>query len=108
LSLWNAAIRSTNIQVVTADDQNRVIAFRRWDGHDEFFVVGSVNNIAFAAGYWVHSDRLGNDNWSEVFNSDTQAYDGWNVGNAGGTLVAKNGASNVVIPASGFVVLLRA
>ena len=107
LSLQNTAIRSTNIEVVTMDDANRVIAFHRWDGQSEFLVVGSLNNAAFGNGYWVHSDRLGNAGWTEVFNSDGQAYGGWNTGNAGASLTAQNGSLNVIIPACGVVVLRR-
>jgi 1,4-alpha-glucan branching enzyme len=107
LSIKNAAIRSTHIAVVAADNQSRVIAFHRWDGGSEFLVVGSLNNAAFANGYWIHSDRLGDAGWTEVFNSDGQAYGGWNVGNGGATLAAENGALNVIIPAAGVVVLRR-
>jgi len=107
LSIENAAIRSTNIAIATADDQNRVIAFHRWDSQSEFFIAGSLNNAAFADGYWFHSGRLGNAGWTEVFNSDGQAYGGWNTGNGGATLAAAGGALNVIIPACGVVVLRR-
>ena len=107
LSIENAAIRSNNIDVAATDDQNRIIAFHRWDDQDEFLVVGSLNNAAFPNGYWIHSDRLGDAGWTEVFNSDGQAYDGWNVGNDGAALGAQGGSLNLVIPASGLVVLRR-
>jgi 1,4-alpha-glucan branching enzyme len=107
LSVRNTAIRSTNIDVASTDDQNRVLAFHRWDGQDEFFVLGSLNNAAFTNGYWVQSGRLGDAGWTEVFNSDAQAYGGWNVGNGGATLLARGGSLNLIVPASGVVVLRK-
>ena len=52
-------------------------------------------------------DRIGNASWTEVFNSDSEAYGGWNIGNAGATLHGSNGALNVVLPAAGLVVFRR-
>jgi 1,4-alpha-glucan branching enzyme len=108
LSERNAAIRSRTIEVGVRDNENRVIAFHRWDGADEFLVVGNLSNAPFASGYWIHSDRLDDAGWTEVFNSDSQAYGGWNIGNAGATLHAMNGALNLVLPAAGLVVFRRA
>jgi 1,4-alpha-glucan branching enzyme len=107
LSEDNASIRSRNIEVSVTDDQNRLIAFHRWDDSAEFLVVGCLGAAGFSSGYWVHGDRLGDASWVEIFNSDGQSYGGWNVGNAGRTLSAQNGALNVVVPASGLIVLRR-
>jgi len=108
LSEDNPAIRSRAIAVAATDDANRLIAFHRWDDHDEFLVVGCLANAAFSAGYWLHGDRLGGAKWTEVFNSDGQAYGGWNVGNGGRTIEAQNGALNIIVPAPGLVVFRRA
>jgi 1,4-alpha-glucan branching enzyme len=108
LSRANAAIRSRNIDVVAADDANRVIAFHRWDDAAEFLVVGCLGNAGFDHGYVLNGDRLGGSGWTEIFNSDAAAYGGWNMGNAGRTLAADNNALNVVIPACGLVVFRRA
>ena len=107
LSERNAAIRSRMIEVAVSDNDNRVIAFHRWDDTNEFLIVGNVSNAPFASGYWIHSDRIGNAGWTEVFNSDSQVYGGRNVGNAGATLHGSNGALNVVLPAAGLVLLSR-
>jgi 1,4-alpha-glucan branching enzyme len=104
LSVRNEAIRSRMIEVAFTDNDNRVIAFHRWNDRDEFLVVGNLSNAPFASGYWIYSSRIGNANWTEVFNSDSEAYGGWNVGNAGGTLQGSNGALNVVLPAAGLVI----
>ena len=101
LSLRHGAIRSRNIDVPIADDANRVIAFHRWDDLGEFFVVGSLANASYESGYWLSSERLGDAEWQEVFNSDAEMYGGWNMGNAGRVLHAERGALNVVLPACG-------
>jgi 1,4-alpha-glucan branching enzyme len=107
LSERNAAIRSHLIEVAVTDNSNRVIAFHRWDEASEFFVVGNLGNTPFASGYWIHSDRIGNAGWTEVFNSDGVAYGGWNIGNGGATLFGRNGALNLVLPTAGLIVLRR-
>jgi 1,4-alpha-glucan branching enzyme len=107
LSKNSPAIRSRNIDVTTVDIQNRVIAFHRWQDSEEFLVVGCGGNVAFGSGYWLRSPRLGNASWTEVFNSDGEAYGGWNIGNYGATLRAQDGALNVIIPGPGLVVLRR-
>ncbi len=107
LSERNAAIRSRVIEVGVRDNDNRVIAFHRWDDTDEFLVVGNLSNAPFASGYWIYGDRIGDAGWTEVFNSDSQAYGGRNIGNAGATLHGANGSLNVVLPAAGLVVFRR-
>jgi 1,4-alpha-glucan branching enzyme len=107
LSVRNAAIRSRVIEVALTDNDNRVVAFHRWDDTDEFLVVGNLGNAPFDSGFWIHGNRIGNASWTEVFNSDSQVYGGWNIGNAGATLHASNGALNVVLPAAGLVVFRR-
>ena len=107
LSVRNAAIRSRMIEIAVRDNDNRVIAFHRWDDSDEFLIVGSLSNAPFPSGYWIHSDRIGDANWTEVFNSDSEAYGGSNIGNAGATLRGANGALNVVLPAAGLIVFRR-
>ena len=52
-------------------------------------------------------DRIGDAGWTEVFNSDSQAYGGGNIGNAGATLHGSNGSLSVVLPAAGLVVFRR-
>jgi len=107
-SIDNPAIRSRNIDVGFTDNANRIIAFHRWDEAGEYLVAGCLANAAFAGGTWLHTDRLANFAWTEIFNSDSAEYGGWNVGNAGGTLQAENGALKAVLPAAGVVVFRRA
>ncbi len=107
LSLNHSAIRSRNINVPIVHDANRVVAFHRWDDQGEFFIAGSLANAAFKSGYWLSSRRLGDANWQEIFNTDSDWYGGSNVGNAGSTLRAERGALNVVLPACGVLVFRR-
>jgi 1,4-alpha-glucan branching enzyme len=39
------------IEIGFTDNDNRIIAFHRWDDSDEFLVVGNLSNAAFASGY---------------------------------------------------------
>jgi 1,4-alpha-glucan branching enzyme len=107
VSVENSAVRSLNIDVAYSHNQNRVVAFHRWDDEAEFFVVGCLADAPFASGYWLRTDRLGNSTWTEMFNSDSAAYGGWGVGNEGRALRAENGAINVVLPAAGLIVFRR-
>jgi 1,4-alpha-glucan branching enzyme len=107
LSIREAAIRSRNIAIPLVHDENRVIAFHRWNDGEDFLVVGSLNDAPFDDGYWLHSERLGDALWEEVFNTDAQEYGGWNVGNGGAKIRATAGALNAVLPAAGVLVFRR-
>jgi 1,4-alpha-glucan branching enzyme len=105
--LSHPGLRSHNIDIVHVHNANRVIAFRRWDRNEEFLVVASLNNRPFASGYIIENPRLGGGLWREVFNSDAEVYGGNNVGNFGKAIFSNNGRINIVIPANGFVALLK-
>ena len=51
--------------------------------------------------------RLPAGSWREVFNSDSSAYGGSDVGNFGAAIPAWDGRIELRLPANGFVVLLR-
>jgi 1,4-alpha-glucan branching enzyme len=88
---------------------NRVIAFKRWNGVEQIIIIASLNNTAFANGYVIAKDlaAIPNGGWKEVFNSDAAMYGGQNVGNAGAVIPSSAGRINVVVPANGFVVLVK-
>ena len=102
------SVRSRNIDVLHQSNENRVVAFKRWDGSEQTIVAASLNNAPFA-GYTIRKDLLGipDGGWKEIFNSDAATYGGRNVGNAGATLHASGGSIDVTIPANGLVVLVR-
>lgn len=104
----NGGLRSRNIEVAYVHDANRIIAFRRWEGGQNFLVIASFNNRPFdSPSYTLSSDKLGDENWREVFNSDAAIYGGANIGNYGQTLSARNHQFTCVLPANGLIVFAR-
>jgi len=105
--LAHSGLRSRNIDILHVHNVNRVLAFRRWDDKENFLVLASLNNHPFGSGYVVQNARLPDGSWKQVFNSDSDQYGGWNVGNFGATIPSSGGSFNANIPACGFVVFQR-
>jgi 1,4-alpha-glucan branching enzyme len=103
----HSGLRAHTIDIIHVHNANRVIAFRRWDDTEELLVVASLNNSPFSSGYAIASSHLGDGRWQEIFNSDTEAYGGYNIGNLGATIASSHGQIHVIIPANGFVVFQR-
>jgi len=103
------SVRGHNIDILHQSNPNRIIAFKRWSGDEEIIAVGSLNSIPFSNGYVIEKDLLAIPNaaWKEVFNSDAAIYGGQNMGNRGAVIPSNHGRIDVVIPASGFVVLVK-
>jgi 1,4-alpha-glucan branching enzyme len=102
----NPAARSTALDVIYLDNDNRVIAFTRSAPLPQLLVLASLNDAPFSQGYFIGTDasRLPPGGWQEIFNSDAAIYGGDNIGNGGATLQVSNGQIDAVIPAHGFVV----
>lgn len=107
LRLSHNGLRSHNIDIIHVHNANRLIAFRRWDDEGEFLIVASLNNSPFVAGYTIASPRLGDGDWREIFNSDSEPYGGDNVGNSGATITTSQNQMQIIVPANGFVVFQR-
>lgn len=103
----HAGLRSRQIEIVHVHNIHRVIAFRRWDEQEELLVVASLNNAPFTHEYDLKHERLGNQQWQEIFNSDAIGYGGSNVGNFGETIAAMAGYLHLELPANGFVVFQK-
>ena len=103
------SIRGPDIDIVHCSNENRVLVFKRWSGGEEVIIAASLNNSPFADGYIIEKDALAipEAGWREVFNSDAAIYGGRNIGNSGATLSGAGHRLNVVIPANGFVVLVK-
>jgi 1,4-alpha-glucan branching enzyme len=101
------AFRAHHLEVVHVHEANRVIAFRRWVGNEQFLVVASFNNQPFASGYDIVNATLPDGTWREVFNSDSDRYDGDNTGSRGAAVPCWGGRIRLVLPAAGFVVFVR-
>ena len=106
LRLAHPALRSHHCDVLHANDDNRVIAVRRWGMDEEAIVIGSLNNSAFRGGYRIEDQRISDASWREVFNSDASQYGGGGLLN-GGEITSAGGAITVNIPANSVLVLQR-
>lgn len=104
--LAHPGLRSANIDVLHEHDANRIIVFRRWDGPEDFLVVGSLNNGTFGDGYSIRNARIADGAWREVLNSDAQQYGGWGVENPG-TLRSTGGVFSPRVPANSVLVFRR-
>lgn len=106
LRLRHTGLRSTHIDIVHVHDANRLLVFRRWDGPEDFLVIASLNNRAFANGYVIRSGLLADGSWQEVLNSDAEVYGGGGLAN-GGTLQSEGGVFSPRIPANSVLVFQR-
>jgi 1,4-alpha-glucan branching enzyme len=107
LRLGHPGLQTREVDVLHAHNANRVIAFRRWSGADDFLVLASLNNRPFGSGYVVDNPRIPDGWWREIFNSDAAHYGGDNVGNFGAAVPSGGGRLLAVIPANGFVVFRK-
>lgn len=98
------ALRSPYMDIIHVHDINRVFAYRRWYGDDEFLVVASLNDDPFSEGYVVSASQLSGKRWKEVFNSDSTVYGGRNIGNSGTSMESPNGDLSIVIPANAVMI----
>ena len=90
--------------MIHVHNQNRVVAFRRWDDGEHFLVLASLNDQPFSSGYLFSHPRVANLRWKEIFNSDASRYGGENMGNRGGTLLAGDAGLDAVVSANCVVV----
>ncbi len=104
LRLASTALRSRNIEVIHASNENRVVAFCRWQDLDVYLVVASLNDRNFDQGYIISDWRVGG-RWKEILNSNSSHYGGGNLGNSGGIITGREGSLNLLVPAVGLVVL---
>lgn len=107
LRLRHRAFTSLNVDIVETHNADRIIAFRRWQGLEEYLVVGTLSDRGYAAGYRLEAAGLMPGSWIEIFSSDLGKYGGAGVSNAGQTMAAAEGHLTLRLPARGFVVLRR-
>jgi 1,4-alpha-glucan branching enzyme len=106
LRLRHRAFTSLNIDIVTAHNHDRLVAFRRWKGAEEYLIVATLNDQGWPDGYQLAGAGLMEGHWIEVFSSDNPRYGGGGITNSG-TLVTEGRTLNVKVPARGFVVFRR-
>lgn len=107
LRLRASALRSRDVRTVYVHDANRVLAFLRTDGFEDFLVLVNLANAPFSQGYWLDGAAIPAGNWHEVLNSDSALYGGWNVGNGTATLSCDGRGIRAVLPAPAMLVLER-
>jgi 1,4-alpha-glucan branching enzyme len=109
--LAHPALRSRNCEVVHVNDDDRVLAFRRWEGSEELLVVGTLSNRAFGNGYRISlpdpadpdpADGL----WREILTSDAAEYGGSDLRNDA-LILSSGGVITVNLPANTVLVLER-
>jgi len=100
------SLRSTNIDILYTHDANRLLAFRRWDGPEDFLVVASLGNRDFADGYEIRNSSIADGDWREVLNSDASSYGGGDLGNPDG-LRSTGGRFSPRLPANSVLVFQR-
>lgn len=103
-----STLRTQQIDILFADDANRVLLFRRVDGAGDFIVAASLNDNSFDRGFIFHSLPLPDAGWREIFNSNATEFGGDNVGNIGGTLHSYQGIFECVLPRNSVIVFERA
>ena len=94
--------------MVHSHDDDRVLAFRRWLGLENYLVLASLNNHPFQSpAYSFTSHRLGQESWREIFNSNAASFGGDNLGNGGAVLRSGADGLTVVLPANSVLVFER-
>jgi 1,4-alpha-glucan branching enzyme len=102
-----STLRTRQIDILLADDANRVLLFRRNDGAGDFIVAASLNDNSFDHGFVFRNLRLPDGGWREIFNSNAAEFGGDNLGNLGGTLFSHQGQFECVLPRNSVVVFQR-
>jgi 1,4-alpha-glucan branching enzyme len=100
------SLRSTNIDILYTHDANRLLAFRRWDGPEDFLVVASLSNRNFTDGYEIRNSSIVDGDWREVLNSDASSFGGGDLGNPDGVRSA-GGRFSPRLPANSVLVFQR-
>lgn len=94
----HVALRSGNLEVLYTHNDNRVLAFKKWDQREMFLIVATFSNFHFDnPGYNIPVDLSSEGGyWREIFNSNAEIYGGDDVGNNGGEIGYDNGFRCVI------------
>ena len=98
------ALTTPNIEIVYAHNQDRLLAFRRWRGPEQYLVIATLSNAGFPEGYPLPVPEHISGDWRQLFTSDERVYGGDGVSNEQ-ELQVVDGELKVKLPARGFVVL---
>ena len=95
---------TANIQVVLTHNADRLIAFRRFKGPEQYLVVATLSDTGWPDGYELRAHALGAGWWREIFSSDAEEFGGSGISNPS-ELEAVDGGMRLRLPPRGFVVL---
>jgi 1,4-alpha-glucan branching enzyme len=95
---------TANIQVVLTHNADRLIAFRRFKGPEQYLVVATLSDGGWPDGYDLRAHALGSGRWREIFSSDAEEFGGSGISNAK-ELEAVDGVMRLRLPPRGFIVL---
>jgi 1,4-alpha-glucan branching enzyme len=105
LRFRHRAFTTPNLDVVATHNDDRLLAFRRWKGSEEYLIVATLSDQGWPQGYGLEGAALMEGRWTEVFSSDEPRYGGGGVTNRGSELRTEGGRLTLRLPARGFVVL---
>jgi 1,4-alpha-glucan branching enzyme len=101
------AFTTSNIDIVLAHNADRLLAFERSKGPEQYLVVATLSDHGWPDGYALQSEALTNGRWREIFSSDAVEYNGTGVTNEDSVLEAMEGKLTLKLPPRGFVVMRR-
>ena len=102
----HAGLRSSSIAVLKVHNQQRILAWHRWRGDQEFVIIASLSNTPFEHGYAFTHRNLKGKIWKEILNSEAPIYGGPGGGN-NNDVDSVEGTMNVALPACGILVFAR-
>ncbi len=76
LRLSEKALRTRNLEILHVHNDNRIVAFRRWEETEQMIVMISLNNHHFPHGYIVGHSSSPNGVWQVRLDSDAASYGG--------------------------------
>lgn len=107
LRLAHPAICTQNIEIVYTHNSDRVLAFHRWNGAEEYLVIATLSDVGWPDGYAVVNDALPAAAWRQVFTSDREVYGGTRRDLGSAPLHSEDGRFVVPLPPRTLLVLRR-
>jgi 1,4-alpha-glucan branching enzyme len=99
------AFATPNIEIWLAHNTDRLLAFHRWKGPEQYLVVATLSDKGWPEGYQLEASAL-SGRWREIFTSDEVLYGGSGISNESEIETAE-GKLQLRLPPRGFIVLRR-
>lgn len=98
------ALATPNLDIHYVHNEDRLIAFRRWKGPEQYLVVGTLSDTGWPDGYRLPAPKLSGGRWREIFTSDAVTFGGAGIGNDEEIPVVED-QIEVKVPPRGFIVI---